>query len=1252
MNKKNAPLRFFIFFLLLFSCLVINAPPCSASVIKINPRTTELPPAGETFTVNVALEDIADTGAFDFTITYDPAVVIIGGESSVSISTELLNSEKTYNIANRSIDNSTGKMRFAVFSLGSSPGPGGNVSLADIVFTVQNQNSSSLTLADVILTDSLGNQYFDIQPNNGKLVITSTITASAGANGKIEPSGTVKVINGNNQVFAITPDTGYYISDIKADGISAGTNPSYTFTSVTEDHTISAEFAINTYNVTFEPGAGGTITGSTTQTIEHGKDCTQVQAVPGNGYDFTGWTGDYTGTENPLTITNVTSSKTIKAAFKIKTYTVKFEPEAGGTITGTTSQTIEHGKDCTQVQAVPGNEYDFTGWTGDYTGTENPLTITNVTSSKTIKAAFKIKTYTVKFEPEAGGTITGSTSQIIEHGKDCTQVQAVPGNGYDFTGWTGDYTGTENPLTITNVTSSKTIKAAFKIKTYTVKFEPETGGTITGTTTQTIEYGKDCTQVQAVPGNEYDFTGWTGDYTGTENPLTINNVTSSKTIKAAFKIKTYTVKFEQGAGGTITGSTTQTIEHGKDCTQVQAVPASGYEFIGWTGGYTGNDNPLIVSNITSDKIIKADFKLKTYTIIFESSTGGKLNGTATQIVEHGKDCLPVEAIAESGYEFTGWTGSYTGVEKILTITNIMSDMKITANFKPIIHTVSFLNKNNGYITGEILQKIPHGQDCTPVTAVPDEEYEFYAWEGGYTGNENPLIITSVNEDMVVTAAFRYKPAGNLALKITPEFINSAEITETFDINIAVENVTELGGFDLELVYDPAVVMIADENHVTLGDFPGSTGMEVSMTLPVIDNNSGRLNIKSSVSGQGIKPDGSGILAIVAFTLIKEAETVLSLENTEIISSENQTLTPGTADALVKPVYILSEAGENGSIEPSGKNITAYGQSQSFTITANENYHISAIQADGEPLPQIDEYPKTYTHDFHNVKDIHTIHAEFLINTYPVTLTPGSNGSLEGGTNQLIEHGENTTAVTAVPDFGYNFIRWTGDYSGTENPLVITNVTNSIAVTAVFEPAFHTITFVSENGGTLSGGTTQIIQHGNDCSPVAAIPNQGSSFKGWTGDYTGTENPLTITNVTSSQTIKAVFIIENYTVKFEPGTGGTITGSTTQTIEYGKDCTKVEAVPASGYDFTGWTGDYTGNENPLIINNISRNMNITANFKIRELTLSDAVMVLQILCGITTDIPDIPDIGSDSRIGPQEAVYILQVISGIRENFIY
>ncbi len=69
-----------------------------------------------------------------------------------------------------------------------------------------------------------------------------TIKATAETGGSISPSGNVSVNDGDDQVFTITPDKGYAVSNVKIDGRSIGAVKSYTFEDVSRSHTIEAIF--------------------------------------------------------------------------------------------------------------------------------------------------------------------------------------------------------------------------------------------------------------------------------------------------------------------------------------------------------------------------------------------------------------------------------------------------------------------------------------------------------------------------------------------------------------------------------------------------------------------------------------------------------------------------------------------------------------------------------------------------------------------------------------------------------------------------------------------------------------------------------------------------------------------------------------------------------------------------------------------------------------------------------------------------
>lgn len=88
---------------------------------------------------------------------------------------------------------------------------------------------------------------------------TYTIAASAGAGGSISPSGNVEVPQGADQSFTITPAYGNLLDEIVVDGVSEGPLTSYTFTNVTANRSIVANFIPL-------PTISGVVTASATST--------------------------------------------------------------------------------------------------------------------------------------------------------------------------------------------------------------------------------------------------------------------------------------------------------------------------------------------------------------------------------------------------------------------------------------------------------------------------------------------------------------------------------------------------------------------------------------------------------------------------------------------------------------------------------------------------------------------------------------------------------------------------------------------------------------------------------------------------------------------------------------------------------------------------------------------------------------------------------------------------------------------------
>jgi len=146
-------------------------------------------------------------------------------------------------------------------------------------------------------------------------VTLHTIVATDDGHGSISPKGNVTVIEGNEQDFSISPNTGYHIADVLVDGHSVGAMGDYEFPNVTEGHTISASFAANTFTITATPGSHGSITPGTIS-VDQGSGKT-FSITANSGYEIADVVVDNQskGSVTSYTFNNVTSNHTITATF-------------------------------------------------------------------------------------------------------------------------------------------------------------------------------------------------------------------------------------------------------------------------------------------------------------------------------------------------------------------------------------------------------------------------------------------------------------------------------------------------------------------------------------------------------------------------------------------------------------------------------------------------------------------------------------------------------------------------------------------------------------------------------------------------------------------------------------------------------------------------------------------------------------------------------------------------------------------------
>jgi uncharacterized repeat protein (TIGR02543 family) len=147
-----------------------------------------------------------------------------------------------------------------------------------------------------------------------------------------------------------------------------------------------ANFATITYSLTTN-ATNGVAAANPAQAAYNSGSSVQLTATPNTGYVFTGWSGDASGSANPLTVV-MNGNKNITANFAATAFTLNVTAVNGTVAKNPNSATYNSGS-VVQLTATPNTGYAFTGWSGDATGNTNPLNVT-MNANKNITASFTL----------------------------------------------------------------------------------------------------------------------------------------------------------------------------------------------------------------------------------------------------------------------------------------------------------------------------------------------------------------------------------------------------------------------------------------------------------------------------------------------------------------------------------------------------------------------------------------------------------------------------------------------------------------------------------------------------------------------------------------------------------------------------------------------------------------------------------------------------------------------------------------------
>jgi hypothetical protein len=662
----------------------------------------------------------------------------------------------------------------------------------------------------------------------------------------------------------------------------------------------------------------------------------------------------------------------------------------------------------------------------------------------TASCAANIQTYAVNFNSGGNGTLTGTASQTVNYNASATQVTAVPATGYHFVSWTEGATvvATTAALTINSVTATHNYTANFAIDTFAVNFASAGNGTLTGATSQTVNYNASATQVTAAPATGYHFVNWTEGATvvATTAALTIGNVTATHNYSANFAANPIPVN---GTCGSSNGSAFRVAPVTNLCSSGTASNVSSSTAWSWTcsgsnGGTNANCSAAI--DITGPTLILS-------TLVNDAIT----NNATLNISGAVADVSGVAGLTINNVGVTITTGSFSTAVALQTGVNTIT----------VIATDTVGNSTTDVRSITLDQAAPLLTITTP--ADNSKTAQAAATITGTTSEPSSVIVT-VNNGEPQSAAMT---GSTYTVPVTlASGINSIAIIAT-DLAGNTTNAVRTITYDNT---NPSVAITTPNQDITTAQTSLIISGTVSDTITAA-------TVTLTFNNRTYTP----VITGGAFSQL----LTIPAEGTYAITATATDEAGNSSSATRNVIYAIPVNASCGS---------SNSQTQDTIPTANlcSTGIASAVTGSGP-----------WAWDCSGINGGTNASCQAGIQSYTVSFTSGGNGTITGTASQAVSYNGSTTAVTAVPVSGYHFVSWTEGATvvATTAALTISNVIAAHSYTANFAAnPVNGICGASNNGsftiapttGLCTTGTSSVITGSGPWNWTCSGSNGGST----------------------------------------------------------------------------------------------------------------------------------------------------------------
>lgn len=284
------------------------------------------------------------------------------------------------------------------------------------------------------------------------------------------------------------------------------------------------------------PAEAGTVVQSAGENSDN--KSIKISAKANEHWEFVGWAGDLSGTSDSTVFVFMNQDREIQALFEKVDYPVTINVEGEGNVSTevvsqkSTTEEFQHATVLRLVaEPIPG--WKLSEWSGDATGSENEVEVV-VDGPVEVTATFERIDYELVINVEGEGEVTQEfvlpkTTSSEYPFETMVQLTAVATEGWELESWSGDATGSDEAVMI-EMDGNKEVTVRFERIQYSVNVQINGSGTyITNVVFSPDGSSSSDTQftfgsvikIEAIPGTNWSFTGWSGDVSSSNSSFEI-----------------------------------------------------------------------------------------------------------------------------------------------------------------------------------------------------------------------------------------------------------------------------------------------------------------------------------------------------------------------------------------------------------------------------------------------------------------------------------------------------------------------------------------------------------------------------------------------------------------------------------------------------------------------------------------------------------------------------------------------------------